>query len=103
VTRAAVNRFCGRLMLGLSVFALLLVCGAVLPAMLGGVHRPPDADEGTAAHLFQLAVVLFAFTTTALVLTADWQRPRQLVGRLVIPAMVLAVAFLLLYVLEHTH
>ena len=53
-----VNRISGHVVLGLSLFAMALVVGATVLAMLGWFSPSPDDDEGTAAHLFQLAIVL---------------------------------------------
>lgn len=101
MTSDRVHRISGRVILGLSVFALLLVVGATVLTVLGRFRPSPDGDEGTAAHLFQLSVVLLVPTGVAFLSTADRRRPWQVARRLVLPAVALAVAFVLLYFMEH--
>jgi hypothetical protein len=96
-----INRVCGNAVAGLSLFAMLLAVGATVLAMLGRIHPSTDGDEGTVAHLFQLAIVLLLPTTMAFLVTADWRRPRQVVRRLALPAAALMVAFSTLYYMEH--
>lgn len=101
MTSADANRIASRIMLGLALFALLLVGGATVLLLLGRFTPSPDGDEGTAAHLFQLSIVLLVPTGLAFLATADWRRPRQVVTRLLPPAVALAVAFTVLYYMEH--
>ena len=96
-----INRVSGHVMLGLSLFAMFLVGGATVLAMLGRFNPSPDGDEGTAAHLFQLAIVLLVPAGLAFLVTADWRRPLQVAKRLVVPAVALVVAFSTLYYMEH--
>lgn len=96
-----VNRLSGRIVLGLSLFAMLLVVGATVLAMLGRFNPSPDGDEGTPAHLFQLAIVLLLPTGLTFLATADWRQPWSVTKRLVVPAGALVVAFVTLYYLEH--
>jgi len=72
-----VNRISGRVVLGLSLFAMSLVVGAVVLVMLGRVDPAPGADEGNPAHLFPLAIVLL------------------------MPALALGVAFSTLFYMEN--
>jgi len=68
-----------------------------------GFNRPPEPDEGTLAHIFQLSV---AACLPALLLygaTADWSDPKRVARRLVLPFVALAIAFTALYVMEHRH
>jgi hypothetical protein len=95
------NRISGHLVLGLSLFAMSLVVGATVLTMQGRFDPSPDGDEGTAAHLFQLAMVLLAPAGLTFLATADWQRPWTVAKRLVLPAVALIVAFSTLYYLEH--
>lgn len=101
MNRQAVNRVSGRLVLGLSLFAMFLVGGATVLAMLGRWSPSPGGDEGAAAHVFQLAIVLLVLAGSTFLATADWQRPREVARRLVVPASALIVAFAMLYNLEH--
>jgi hypothetical protein len=95
------NRISGHVVLGLSLFAMCLVVGATVLAMLGRFSPSADGDEGTAAHLFQLAIVLLLPAGVTFLATADWQRPRNVAIRLAVPAVALAVAFSTLYYMEH--
>ncbi len=96
-----VNRASGRLLLGLALFAMSLVVGGAVLARLGRFNPSPGGDEGTPAHLFQLAIVLLLPTGLTFLATADWRRPLEVAKRLVIPAAALAVAFSALYYMEH--
>jgi hypothetical protein len=96
-----VNRISGRVVLGLSLFAMFLVVGATALAMLGRFNPSPDGDEGTAAHLFQLAIVLLLPAGLTFLATANWQQPGRIAKRLVMPAVALVVAFSTLYYMEH--
>jgi hypothetical protein len=96
-----INRGSGYIVSGLSLFAMFLVGGATLLTMLGKFNPSPDGDEGTAAHLFQLAIVLLLPAGLAFLVTADWRQPLKVAKRLVVPAIALVVAFLTLYYMEH--
>jgi len=92
------NRICGRVALVLSLIALLTV--------LSGYMLPRDAaptDEGAAAHIFQIAIVLAAAVLLLFFATADWKQPWPIARRLVIPGSLLAAAFVALYFLEHVY
>ena len=95
-----VNRISGRVVLALSLFAMLLVVGATGLTMLGRFNPTPDGDGGTAAHLFQLAIVLLVPTGLTFLATADWRQPADVAKRLAVPAVALVVAFSTLYLLE---
>jgi hypothetical protein len=95
------NRVSGRVILGLSLFAMSLVVGATVLAMLGRFNPSPDGDEGTAAHLFQLAIVLLLPAGLVFLATADWHQPGTIVRRLLMPAAALTIAFSTLYYMEH--
>lgn len=96
-----INRISGRVMLGLALFAMCLVVGATVLATLGNFDPSPNGDEGAAAHLFQLAIVLLMPAGLAFLVTADWRRPLAVARRLLLPAVALVVAFSTLYYLEH--
>jgi hypothetical protein len=87
------HRVSARILLVLSLIALLTVCT--------GYFQPPQQDEGTAAHIFQLTIVLTAGAGILFLTTADWSRPRQSLRALIVPACALLVAFAALYFLEH--
>ena len=97
----AINRVSRHVVLGLSLFAMLLVGGATVLTMLGNFTPSPDGDEATAAHLFQLAIVLLVPAGLAFLATAEWRRPREVAKGLIVPAAALMIAFSTLYYLEH--
>ena len=88
-----VHRLSARILLILSLIALLTVCT--------GYFQPPQQDEGTAAHIFQLTIVLTALAGILFLATADWSQPRQAIRAIVLPASALLLAFAALYYLEH--
>jgi prepilin signal peptidase PulO-like enzyme (type II secretory pathway) len=93
MTQLQINRLSGRLVFFLSLIALL--------AVLSGYTHPPQADEGTAAHIFQLSIVLVVLTGLLYFATADWDKPLQSARPLALPAVAIALAFAALYYLEH--
>ena len=101
MSEQAVNRISARVVLGLSLFAMLLVCSAAILTLLGRFDPAPGGDEGTPAHLFQLAIVLLLPAVGTFLVTADWQEPTSVAKRMALPAAVVAVAFATLYYLEH--
>jgi hypothetical protein len=101
MSKQTINRVSGRIVLGLSLFSMALVGGATILTMLGRFNPSPDGDEGTAAHLFQLAIVLLLPTGLAFLATADWRQPLKVGKRLALPAVALVVAFATLYYMEH--
>jgi hypothetical protein len=66
-----------------------------------GYLQAPRADEGAAAHIFQLSVVMTTVLGALFVATADWHRPARSVRPLIVPAVLLLAAFAALYYLEH--
>ena len=96
-----INRVSGHVVLGLSVFAMLLVVGATVLATLGRFNPSPDGDEGTAARLFQLAILLLMPAGLAYLVTADWRQPVKVAKRLIVPALALVAAFSTLYYMEN--
>jgi hypothetical protein len=101
MTNQTINKVSGHIVLGLSLFSMFLVGGATLLTMLGSFNPSPDGDEGTAAHLFQLAIALLFPAGLAFLITADWHQPLKVAKRLVLPAVALVVAFSTLYYMEH--
>jgi hypothetical protein len=88
-----INRASGIVLAGLSLTALITV--------LSGYFQAPQPDEGTAAHIFQLAIVALAPVILLFVATADWQRPWRSARPLGFTAAALVLAFAGLYYLEH--
>ena len=91
--QAQTNRLSSKILLALPLVALL--------AVLTGFFQAPQPDEGTAAHIFQLSVVLTFPVGVLFLVTADWRQPRRSVRLLAVPIVVLLVAFAALYYLEH--
>jgi uncharacterized membrane protein YozB (DUF420 family) len=92
------NRVCSRVVLVLSLIALVTVLiGFTQP------RQPAATDEGALAHIFQISVVLAAATGLLFLFSADWKRPLRSVRPLMIPVGVLVAAFTVLYYLEHVY
>jgi hypothetical protein len=85
----------------LSLTAFITVLPVALRGLLGGNLPPAEADEGTAAHIFQLSIVALLPTALMFLATADWTRPWRIVRTLVVPAAAVVAAFALLYYIEH--
>ena len=88
-----INRVSGAGLIVLSLTALL--------AVLSGYIRPPQPDEGTAVHIFQLSIVALAPTILLFLATADWRQPLRSARPLAVSAAALVLAFGALYYLEH--
>jgi hypothetical protein len=74
---------------------------AALVVVLIGYTRRPLPDEGTLAHLFQLAVVGLVPVGTVFLMTADWSRPHRVWRALRVPTAAVVLAFGALYYLDH--
>ena len=90
---AHIHRLSGRTIVVLSLVALFTV--------LAGFTQAPQADEGAAAHIFQITIVTLAGLLLTFLATVDRRQPLRSVRPLALPAAVLAVAFAALYYLEH--
>lgn len=90
-----INRITARLLIALAFTALL--------AVLSGWNQPPQPDEGTAAHIFQICIALCLPVFLLFFTTADWRRPQRYLRALAVPAIVIAVAFAVLFHVEHVH
>ena len=88
-----INRVSGKVLIVLSLTALL--------AVLSGYTQPPQPDEGTAAHIFQLSIVALVPMIAVFLTTADWRKPQRSVRPLAFPAAALVLALGALYYLEH--
>ena len=96
-----INRISSWVVHILSLFAMCLVVGGATLMKIGKLK--PALDEGTAAHLFQLAIALLLPAGLVFLLSADWRKPLRVALRLVAPAIALAIAFATLYYMEHGH
>ncbi len=88
-----INRGAGTFLMVLSVIAL----GTVLT----GYFQAPQADEGTAAHIFQLAVIAVLPVSLIFFATADWNDVRRSARPLIVTGVCLIIAFSALYYLEN--
>jgi hypothetical protein len=88
-----INRISSRVAIGLSGTALL--------AVLSGYFQPPQTDEGSAAHIFQLSLVMLVTTVLLLLGTTDWKQPGRTLRAIATAAVILLIAFGALYYLEH--
>jgi hypothetical protein len=88
-----INRVTSKSVLALSLIALI--------AVLSGYAQPPQPDEGTAAHIFQVAILLLVPVIFLFIATSDWKRPARSARPLALPATLLVLAFGALYYLEH--
>jgi hypothetical protein len=88
-----VNRLSSYAVVGLSITALL--------AVLSGYTEPPQTDEGTAAHIFQLSIVTLLPMILLFLTTADWKQALRSARPLAFSAAALVLAFGSLYYLEH--
>jgi hypothetical protein len=84
-------------LVGLFVLSLT----ALLDVLLLGYTQPPQADEGTGAHIFQLSIVALVPMAAVFFVTDDWTQPSRSVRRLAFPAFAVVLAFAALYYLEH--
>jgi hypothetical protein len=85
----------------LTSYAAIFLSLIALLAVLSGYTQPPQNDEGTGAHIFQIAIVLLLPAISAFLASADWQQPSRSARPLVIPAITLVLAFGALYYLEN--
>ena len=88
-----INRISFRIIVVLSFLALF--------AVFSGYAQPPQPDEGTAAHVFQLSIVALVPMILLFFGTADWKHPSRSARPLAFPAAAVVLAFAALYYLEH--
>jgi uncharacterized membrane protein len=88
-----INRVSSIILIVLSLTALLTV--------LSGFTQPLQRDEGAAAHIFQLSIVLLVPMSLLFLATADWRLPLRSARPLAFPVAALVFAFAALYYLEH--
>jgi len=66
------------------------------------VYQPPQPDEGTAAHIFQLSIVAAMLTFDAFPLNHDWKQPLRSLRRLALSGRLVGFSrFGALFHLEH--
>ena len=92
------NIVSSRIILVLSLIALLTVISGYSQP-----RHPAPTDEGAAAHIFQIAIVLVAPALLLFLFSADWKQPSRSALRLAIPGVALVAAFAALYFLEHDY
>jgi hypothetical protein len=80
---------------------LVLSVTALLDVLLVGYSQPPQADEGTGAHIFQLSIMALVPMTLLFFGTDDWTQPSRTMRRFMFPAVTVILAFAALYYLEH--
>ena len=85
----------------LAAYAAIFLSVVALLAVLSGYTLPPQSDEGTGAHIFQISIVLLLPALITFLTTADWQQPGRSARPLIIPAVTLVLAFGALYYLEN--
>jgi len=96
-----VNSVSAGLVILLSLTALLPIVLALLRVALTGQVPPPERDEGTGAHIFQLSIAGLVPALLVFVASADWARPWRVARTLALPAVAVVLAFALLYHYEH--
>jgi hypothetical protein len=103
VREQRINRVAGIGLIVLSLTALLTVLNGYRisfhPFALS--TAPPQPDEGTGAHIFQLSIVALAPTILLFLATLDWRRPLRSARPLAFSAAAVVLAFGALYYLEH--
>lgn len=81
--------------------SLIMLSAMALIAVLSGYFQAPQPDEGSAAHIFQISVVLFVAALLVFLATGDWKQPARTVRGLIIPGSALVLSFVALFCLEH--
>jgi hypothetical protein len=94
-----INQLSGIALVALSSIALITVVVGVTMALADAAQ--PQSDEGTLAHLFQLAVAAALPTALAFMASSDWDSPSRSVRTLGVSGAIMALAFSLLYYGEH--
>jgi len=86
--RQKINRISGIVPIVLSLMAF----GLVIVAILTGWDKG-DADEGSAAHIFQLLIAAEVPFMLVFVATAEWKRVVRVAGLIALQAAALVLAF----------
>ena len=82
---AQINRISGKALIVLSLTALL--------AVLSGYFQPPQPDEGSAAHVFQLSIVALVPVILLFLASTDWRQFQRSARPLIFSAAALVFAF----------
>ena len=85
----------------ISRIASMVLSLVALLTVLSGFTQPPQSDEGSGAHVFQLSIVALVPMLVLFLATAEWKKPLQTLRLLAGPAILLMLAFSSLYCLEH--
>lgn len=103
MSRLQIHRVSIWVMIALSLAALSAVLSAFRIALNPfAIHAQPlQADEGTQAHVFQLAIVALAPTVLLFLATADGKQFGRSWRPLALSAVAVMLAFGLLYYFEH--
>jgi hypothetical protein len=86
---------------GVSAKVMIVLSLTALVTVLTGYMQPPQPDEGTGAHIFQISVAALVPTLLLFLATADWRQPLRNARPLAFSAIALVLAFGALYYLEH--
>jgi hypothetical protein len=86
-----------------SSIAIVLLSLIALLVVLWGYTQPPLPDEGTGAHIFQLAIAALLPTMLVFLTTANWSQPWRSARPLAVAAAATVLAFTALYFLEHVY
>lgn len=81
--------------------AILALASLALLAVLSGYLQAPQPDEGAAAHIFQITIVLLGPALLLFLVSADWNSRRKILLSLLPALLTLTFAFAALYYLEH--
>jgi hypothetical protein len=87
----------------LCVTAFGILFQAVVRGLMAGHVPPPEPDEGTAAHVFQLAVVGAVGVGLILVATTDWRHPWRGIRPILLPAVALVLAVASVFYFENIY
>lgn len=95
MSRQTINR--------MSAIALIVLSLTAFSTVLSGyIFRVPShGDEGTQAHIFQLAVAASIVALFIYATTADWNRPAKSTAPIALQTVILLFSFVGLYLLEH--
>jgi hypothetical protein len=75
----------------------------VLFNVMTGHIPPPQQDEGTGAHVFQLSIVALVPMGLIFLVTADWAQPLRSMRRLAVPATMVVLAFSIVFYVVRIH
>jgi hypothetical protein len=99
--RVALNRLST-----LSLIVLSAIAFPVLPLWYGMLTRhvpPPEGDEGTAAHVFQLSISGLLPIGLVFLATTDRTQPVQAMRRMALPGVLVVLALSTVFYLENVY